>query len=151
EYGAAHGMMIEKWHTAYAEALHVPMVISSSDYNPSCDVPIQNDALTSHVDILPTVLGLAGIDDAAREKIAQELMKSRPVPNLPGIDLVPMLKGEWPKNEVLEPDGTPRPGILFITDDEITAPLPYENDDFGERSEAEFKVYCQSVDVVIKG
>ncbi|HWA89119.1 MAG TPA: sulfatase-like hydrolase/transferase [Rhizomicrobium sp.] len=151
EYGAAHGMMIEKWHTAYAEALHVPMVICSSDFNPSSDVPIQNDALTSHVDILPTVLGLAGIGNAAREKIAQELMKNRPVPNLPGIDLVPMLKGEWPKNEVLEADGTPRPGILFITDDEITAPLPYENDDFGERSEAEFKVYCQSVDVVIKG
>jgi arylsulfatase A-like enzyme len=151
EYGAAHNMMIEKWHTAYAEALHVPMVICSSTYNPSEDVPIQNDALTSHVDIVPTVLGLAGIDNAARAKIAENMMKSRPVPPLPGIDLVPMLKGEWPKDQVLEAGGAPRPGILFITDDEITAPLAYENDDFGERSEAEFKVYCESVDVVIKG
>jgi arylsulfatase A-like enzyme len=151
EYAAAHGMMIEKWHTAYAEALHVPMVIRSKTYNPHEHVPVQNDALTSHVDILPTVLGLAGIGNAAREKIAQEMMKSRPVPNLPGIDLLPMLEGKWPKNEVLEPGGKKRPGILFITDDEITAPLAYENDAFGERSEAEFKMYCASVDAVIKG
>ena len=27
EYGAAHGMMIEKWYTAYQEALHVPVVV----------------------------------------------------------------------------------------------------------------------------
>jgi hypothetical protein len=30
EYGAAHGMMMEKWHTAYQEALAVPVVFSDS-------------------------------------------------------------------------------------------------------------------------
>ena len=27
EYGAAHGMMLEKWYTAYQEAVHVPVVV----------------------------------------------------------------------------------------------------------------------------
>src|SRR6185503_13992268 len=75
EYAAAHGMMIEKWHTAYQEALHVPVVVN---YRPLVkeyleqqgkapdtagkpghghkDVLRKVDALTSHIDILPTVL-----------------------------------------------------------------------------------------------
>jgi arylsulfatase A-like enzyme len=61
EYGAAHGMMIEKWHTAYQEALHVPVVFVNNALNSDAATPIQCDALTSHVDILPTVLGLARV------------------------------------------------------------------------------------------
>lgn len=148
EYGAAHGM-IEKWHTAYAEALHVPVVISSSKYNQG-DVPSQRDAVTSHADILPTILGLAGVDEAKREAIAQWMMRSRPVPPLPGTDLTPLIDGTWPPHVVQETDGS-RKGVLFITDDEITAPLPYENDAFSERAYKEFEVYRASVDAVIKG
>ncbi len=152
EYGAAHGMMIEKWHTAYAEALHVPVVVCARpatgiDY----DEPVQCDALTSHVDILPTVLGLAQVGPVQRHKIAQKLMQSRPVPNLPGVDLAPLIKGEWLRDEVREQDGSLREGVLFITDDEITAPLPFEEDDFSKRSYAEFEVYCASVDAVRTG
>ena len=148
EYGAAHGMMIEKWHTAYAEALHVPMVIVHPEANKNTSEPIQSDALTSHVDIVPTVLGLAGVTPKIREKIAEEMMRSRPVPPLPGADLTPLIKGEWAAHEVIEPDGTKRKGVLFITDDEITAPLPPQADDFSQRSYAEFEVYCAAVDRV---
>lgn len=151
EYGAAHGMMIEKWHTAYAEALHVPMVICSPDFNPSEDVPVQSDALTSHVDILPTILGLAGVGPVLRDAIAEKMMESRPVPPLPGIDLTGLARGDWARDTVKEHDGSDRKGVLFITDDEITAPLAYQHDAFSERSYDEFAVYNASVDAVIKG
>jgi len=149
EYGAAHGMMIEKWHTAYAEALHVPVVVSSRKFN-KAEEPSQRDAVTSHADILPTILGLAGVDEARRAAIAQWMMRSRPVPPLPGTDLTPLIDGTWPPNVVKETEGS-RKGVLFITDDEITAPLAYENDAFSERAYKEFEVYRASVDAVIKG
>jgi arylsulfatase A-like enzyme len=151
EYGAAHGMMIEKWHTAYAEALHVPMVIVHPKGQNTTDEPIQSDALTSHVDIVPTVLGLAGVTPEIRDKIAQEMMRSRPVPPLPGADLAPLILGEWQEDRVVEPDGSERKGVLFITDDEITAPLAPEADAFSKRAYAEFDVYCAAVDKVIAG
>jgi arylsulfatase A-like enzyme len=151
EYGAAHGMMIEKWHTAYQEALHVPVVFVNNGLNADAATPIQCDALTSHVDILPTVLGLAHVGPLERDRIAQKLMQSRPVPPLPGIDLAPLVRGEWRTDEVREADGSKREGVLFITDDEITAPLAFENDSFGRRSYAEFEVYRATVQAVRKG
>jgi hypothetical protein len=151
EYGAAHGMMIEKWHSAYQEALHVPVVVKHRPFNDAGDKPIQCDALTSHVDILPTVLGLAGVHAEERDRIAQRMMQSRPVPPLPGVNLAPLIRGEWLTHEVKENDGSLREGVLFITDDEITAPLPFENDDFARRSYAEFEVYRAAVDAVRGG
>jgi arylsulfatase A-like enzyme len=163
EYGTAHGMMLEKWHTAYQEALHVPVVVS---YRPLVenyakskgksvpahgDVLRQCDALTSHVDILPTVLGLAGIGPEKRAKIADTLSETRPVPTLPGVDLAPLIRGEWAPNEVIESDGRHRQGVLFITDDEITAPLPPSDTVQGKRSYQEFEVYRMTVDAVRDG
>ena len=55
----AHGGMHEKWHVAYDEALRVPFIVSS---------PLlpggQRELATpsSHADLIPTLLGLAGID-----------------------------------------------------------------------------------------
>ena len=64
----AHDGMHEKWHVAYEEALHVPFVVSSPLLPGAArelDVP------TSHADLIPTLLGLAGIDqDEARAKLS---------------------------------------------------------------------------------
>ena len=57
----AHGGMHEKWHVAYEEALHVPLVVSSP-LLPGGEREI--DIPTNHADLLPTLLGLAGIDQA---------------------------------------------------------------------------------------
>ncbi|MEJ0041283.1 MAG: sulfatase-like hydrolase/transferase [Rhizomicrobium sp.] len=176
EYAAAHGMLLEKWHTAYAEALHVPMVVShralkaypayaqAQGYTGSLagktppanhpvhgDVLRQCDALTSHVDILPTVLGLAGLTDKEIAKLGQTLSQSRPVPPLPGVNLAPLIRGEWKPDEVRERDGSPRKGVLFITDDEITAPLAFERSENDLRSHEEFQVYKMTVDAVRHG
>jgi arylsulfatase A-like enzyme len=149
EYAAAHGMLMEKWHTAYQEALHVPVVVQFPSSAASAAGLQQIDALTSHIDILPTVLGLAGIDTATRETIARTLALTRPVPPLPGVDLSPLLRRET--DIVTEPDGRPRQGVLFITDDEITAPLPPSRNAHSRQSLEEFAIYDKTVEAVRHG
>ena len=123
ELGAAHGMMLEKWHMAYQEAVHVPMVVQLPKDRSGGGSTRQVDAVTSHADIVPTILGLAGVGPLQREKIARELSRTHdPVPPLPGADLAPLLRDET--DTVTEPDGSPRQGVLYITDDEITEPMP---------------------------
>ncbi len=168
EYASAHGMMLEKWHTAYQEALHVPVVVrfpqprdpkkalakheATGVVGP---LPAQIDAVTSHVDIIPTILGLAGIGNAQRDTIRQTMSASRPVPPLPGADLAPVIASALNRDTVvipiLEPDGQERKGVLFITDDEITNTLPFQYQEADERSLAEFQVYKATVEAVRHG
>jgi arylsulfatase A-like enzyme len=152
EYAGAHGMMIEKWHTAYQEALHVPVVIrfpKTVGQPRTGEEPVQIDALTSHIDILPTVLGLAGVSKDERETISARMAVRRPVPPLPGVDLTPLITGQT--DVVIEPDGRPRKGVLFITDDEITAPLPPSRSPQDAKSMEEFEVFKAIVETVRHG
>lgn len=158
EYGAAHGMMIEKWYTAYQEALHVPVVVRFPNVAGAGDgrsEPAQLDILSSHIDILPTVLGFAGVDAGQRRTIAAELATTRPVPPLPGVDLSGIIERALTDDRaavpVVEPDGEVREGILFITDDEITAPLPPSRSAQDKRSDEEFAVYRAVVEAVREG
>ncbi len=155
EYGAAHGMMIEKWYTAYQEALHVPVVVRFPGGDSAAAEPAQLDALTSHIDILPTVLGFAGVDAAQRREIGAELARSRPVPPLPGVDLSGIIANALIDDEldlpIVEPDGEIREGVLFITDDEITAPLPPSRTAQEKHSYEEFAVYQAVVETVREG
>lgn len=170
EYGAAHGMMLEKWHTAYQEALHVPVVVnyrplvksylekqgeasaSSGGPRPHPEQVLrQVDALTSHIDILPTILGLARVGPEERAKLSRTLAERRPVPPLPGVDLAPLIRGEWDPHVVKYPDGSPREGVLFITDDEITEPLPPARTAQELHSYEEFEVYKATVEAVREG
>lgn len=148
EYGGAHNYMIEKWHTAYQEALHVPVVIHSPKINHRADMR-QIDALTSHVDIVPTLLGLAGVSDEEVASIRENLRQTRPVPPFPGVDLSAVIRGE--ESQPKEPDGSVREGILFATDDEITERLHAGGDPHQVHSDREFKVFLEMVDVVRDG
>ncbi|WP_223638883.1 sulfatase-like hydrolase/transferase [Corallococcus sp. EGB] len=140
EYGAAHGYLMEKWHASYQEALHVPLVVQFPKAQPTRHI----DALTSHVDIVPTVLGLAGISREEQGEIRTDLRLHRPVPPFVGADLSPLARGET--TTVLEPNGTPREGVLFITDDEITEPLPRTGDPHQLHDDALFSVYTRAVE-----
>jgi arylsulfatase A-like enzyme len=149
ELAAAHGQMMEKWHCAYQEAVHVPVVVQFPPADGTSAEIRSIDALTSHIDVLPTVLGLAGVHDHERQRIAQTLAMTRPVPPLPGVDLSRLIQGK--SHEIIEPDGNKREGVLFITDDEITMPLPVSFNAHDARSREEYAVYLQTVDAVRHG
>jgi hypothetical protein len=52
---------------------------------------------------------------------------------------------------VIGPDGSAREGVLFITDDEITAPLPATSDPHQRKAYKDFGIYTLTVDAVREG
>jgi len=111
----AHGGMHQKWHNVYEEAIHVPLIIS----NPQVfKEPRNAQMLTSHVDLIPTLMGLAGIDASnARQSLRQGHTEVR---NLVGRDLSPVTLGK------ADPDKSTEP-LYFMTDDEISSGLHQTN------------------------
>src|SRR4051812_29015942 len=103
----AHGGMHEKWHVAYEEALHVPFIVSSPLLPGGArelDIP------TNHAGLLPTLLGLAGIDpDRALSQLKSDHSEAHP---LVGRDLSQAIRAAAP--------AAPAEPILFTTDDEIS-------------------------------
>jgi arylsulfatase len=96
DMGGAHGGLRGKGPLCYEENAHVPMVV----VHPEAKGGKSCAALTCHLDLLPTFLGLAGIAE-----------KQRPpaVNKLPGRDFSVALRGEPDKAKV----DALRPGILF--------------------------------------
>src|SRR4051812_40400548 len=103
----AHGGMHEKWHVAYEEALHVPFIVSSPLLPGGAR---QLDIPTNHADLIPTLLGLTGIDpDHALAGLQSDHSDARP---LVGRDLSQAIRAAEP--------AAPTEPILFTTDDEIS-------------------------------
>ena len=73
----AHGGMHEKWHVAYEEALHVPFIVASPLLPGGArelDIP------TNHADLIPTLLGIAGVDpDQALARLRADHSDARPL------------------------------------------------------------------------
>lgn len=99
----AHGGLQQKWYNAYNESLHVPLIISNKKLFPQGQ---KTELYTSHIDLMPTILGLAGIDqNAVRNKLAHSHSEAQP---LVGRDLSGLVLGTAkPKDEP----------IYFMTDD----------------------------------
>ncbi|MDE2428100.1 MAG: sulfatase-like hydrolase/transferase [Burkholderiales bacterium] len=113
ELAGAHGGQIEKWCGAYQESIHIPAIICSPLVNPDKAMrTVQSH--TTHVDWVPTLLGLAGFDQADRERLGQ-FIQGHTVKPLAGEDLSPVILGKTRHTE--------RQGVLFVSDDNITAPL----------------------------
>ncbi len=109
----AHGGMHQKWHNAYEETVHVPLVVSNPRLFPQAQTTQQ---LTSHVDLLPTLLAIAGTDAAAlREKLQQT---HRTVEPPVGRDLSPLLASPAARADkrALTDDDC----IYFMSDDQIS-------------------------------
>lgn len=89
----AHGGLHQKWFNLYDEATRVPFVIARIGARAS--TPRVVTAPTSHVDLVPTLLGAAGLDDAAIGAVAARLAESfSEVHELPGRNLMPIVDGE---------------------------------------------------------
>lgn len=136
EYGAAHGGMIEKWHTAYEEILHVPLLFSAPWINSDAENIRYVDQLTSHIDVLPTLLGLNGLDSTV---LGPTLVDQTYEP-LPGADLSGVIAN--PTAPVVTANGEIRDGVLFISDDTITDLLK------GEQAPPGFKVFMGEVEAL---
>lgn len=108
----AHGGMHQKWYNAYEETLHVPLIFS----NPRLFKGTKNSSLlTSHVDLIPTLMGLAGISqEAVREQLEKTHTEAR---QLVGKDLSGyILSGGGDSKHLNQP-------IYFMSDDEINEGL----------------------------
>ncbi len=85
----AHGGLHQKWFNLYDEATRVPFVIAR--VGAAATVARVVEAPTSHVDLVPTLLGAAGIDVSS---VSGELAQSfSEVHDLPGRDLMPVVDG----------------------------------------------------------
>ncbi|AKS35847.1 sulfatase-like hydrolase/transferase [Mycolicibacterium goodii] len=85
----AHGGLHQKWFNLYDEATRVPFVIARIGAQVTAARTV--DAPTSHVDLVPTLLGAAGVDvDAAAAQLRESFSEVHP---LPGRDLMPVVDG----------------------------------------------------------
>jgi hypothetical protein len=105
----AHGGMHQKWYNAYEETIHVPLIITSPLFG---NTPRSESGLTSHADLLPTLLGLAGVDvDQAAKKLALSHNETRP---LVGRDLSGVVRGT---------STLPNDPVFFMTYDDVSQGL----------------------------
>ena len=105
----SHGGLFQKWHCAYEEVIHVPLIV----HNPRLFPRRQSTTmLTSHVDILPTMLGLAGVDEGALRADLRDTHTDAVA--LVGRDLSALITGQGAVPRADEP-------IYFMTDDEPTS------------------------------
>jgi hypothetical protein len=120
----AHGGLQQKWASGFDEALRVPMVVKGPGVAAS---PGGLALPTSHVDVIPTLLGLAGIDlERAAAGVAESHAEARP---LPGRDLSAVLTGRAAPESVAAP-------VYFMTEDNITSSVNQRNVLTGEPFES---------------
>ncbi|MFH1037202.1 MAG: sulfatase-like hydrolase/transferase [PVC group bacterium] len=102
EMGGVHGQLRGKGPTAYEENIHVPFII----VHPDGPRGKECNAVTSHADIMPTMVGLSGVSLAKKSAITAEV---------PGRDLSKLLA---------DPETAPahavREGALFADDQLMT-------------------------------
>jgi arylsulfatase A-like enzyme len=120
----AHGGLMQKWYNAYDEALRVPFVIKGPGVaatQTGVDIP------TSHIDLVPTLMGLAGIDaDDATEAVGQEHDETH---RLPGRDLSRLVTGSRAADSFVAP-------LYFMTEDDVSRGLSMKNMFTGNSYEA---------------
>ncbi|WP_289138076.1 sulfatase-like hydrolase/transferase [uncultured Brevibacillus sp.] len=105
----AHGNLHQKFYCAYEESIHVPFIIHSPILFPQ---PFYTDQLTSHVDILPTLLSLIGADTPAITQLLRQTHSE--ARHLVGRDLTPLILGE----DATCP--TYPECLYFMTEDDVT-------------------------------
>jgi choline-sulfatase len=111
----AHGGMQQKWYNAFDEAIRVPLLVKGPGVSLS---PDGVSTPTSHIDLIPTLMGLAGIDtERATAGVAQHHYEAR---QLPGRDLSGVITGSVPAASLASP-------LYFMTEDDVARGLSEAN------------------------
>jgi arylsulfatase A-like enzyme len=107
----AHGGLHQKWYCSYEEATHVPLIL----HHPTLFTGRQSvEMLTSHIDLLPTLLGLAGANvPELQDNLRQDHAEVHP---LVGRDLSALILDQGTQARAWEP-------LYFMTDDDPTRGL----------------------------
>jgi len=130
----SHGGMHQKWHQAYEETTHVPFIVTG----PGIAKGEKIDILSNHLDIVPTLLSFANLDEESiRRKLKVIHTEAQP---LPGRDLKNVIQGfdkeDWPVYFLTENDishGTNQTNALgqsyksFITPNKVEAVITHIN------------------------
>lgn len=107
----SHGDMHQKMYQAYDETTHVPLLIWNKKLFTR---PQAIETLTSHIDFVPTLLGLAGIDpEPVRQQLARNHSDARP---LAGRDLSGLILGQAGPDQFADP-------VYYMTEDDINTGL----------------------------
>ena len=107
----AHGGMHQKWHNAYEESIHVPFIISNPLLFPQA---VSSERLTSHIDLLPTLLSIAEADVST---LQQSLRKTHDIVRPPvGRDLSALFRGETREESTPQEEEC----VYFMTDDQVS-------------------------------
>jgi arylsulfatase A-like enzyme len=111
----AHGGLQQKWCNAFDEATRVPLLVSGPGV---AAIAGGITTPTSHVDLIPTLMGLAGIDvERAAAGVAEHHTETRP---LPGRDLSALITATASADSVATP-------LYFMTEDDMTRGLTQKN------------------------
>ena len=111
----AHGGMQQKWCNAYDESVRVPMIVKGPDVATKAGGV---DTPTSHIDLIPTLMGLSGIDiEHAAAGVAAHHDEAQA---LPGRDLSGLIRGSATPESVASP-------LYFMTEDDISRGLSTKN------------------------
>ena len=107
----AHGDLHQKMYQVYDETVRVPLIVWSRKLFKK---PRTVEALTSHIDLAPTLLGLAGIDpEPIRLELARNHSDARP---MVGRDLSSLILG------TTDPASVAEPVYVMIEDDPYKGP-----------------------------
>ena len=116
----AHGGMQQKWYSAFDEAIRVPLLVSGPGISVSAGGV---SAPTSHVDLLPTLLGLVGVEpESLMGHLSEHHIEAQP---LVGRDLSPAILDPARSSSLEAP-------VYFTTEDHIDAGLRHHNRFTGE-------------------
>jgi arylsulfatase A-like enzyme len=98
---ADHGDLLgefgwQKWHTLRSRVTHVPFFVV---HPAMASLPLEQrkvNMLTSHIDLVPTIMGLFNVRESEVAPILARDFAN--IPKLPGQDLSPIIRGEMPAN-----------------------------------------------------
>ena len=111
----AHGGMQQKWYNAYDESVRVPLLVKGPGV---AATPGGITTPTSHVDLIPTLMGLAGIDvERAAAGVAEHHDEAQA---LPGRDLSGIVTGKAEAASVASP-------LYFMTEDDVSRGISEQN------------------------
>ncbi len=79
EGGLSHGMR-EKAYTVYEEMIHIPLIVHNPKLYPE---PVETEAFYDHLDLLPTILDLAGISNPNSYALGRSIVPVMKEPSKP--------------------------------------------------------------------